>query len=55
MAKRKDSRRKDVNKGQQAINGVTLQRAVAWAVDEKIFAHLKLHGNTKIPNGKLSL
>jgi hypothetical protein len=45
MAKRKDSRKK-VKKTQKPINGETLRRAVAWAVDRKIFAHLKFHGNT---------
>ena len=43
MAKRKDSR----NKGTaRSVNGERLCAAVAWAVDRKIFAHLKLHGNT---------
>jgi hypothetical protein len=28
------------------INGETLRSAVAWAVEEKIFANLKFHGNT---------
>jgi Transposase DDE domain len=41
MAKRKDSHKKT-----RPINGETLQAAVAWAIDEKIFAHLKFHGNT---------
>jgi hypothetical protein len=45
MAKRKDSQKK-VKKSQRLVNGETLRRAVAWAVDRQIFAHLKLHGNT---------
>jgi len=46
MAKRKDALQKVNKKPQQAINGETLRRAVAWTIDQKIFAHLKLHGNT---------
>jgi hypothetical protein len=46
MAKRKDSRKTAKKKDRQPINGATLRAAVAWAVDEKIFAHVKLHGNT---------
>jgi hypothetical protein len=46
MAKRKDALQKVNNKPQRAINGETLRRAVAWTIDQKIFAHLKLHGNT---------
>ena len=42
MAKRKDSRKKP----RHPVNGATLQAAVAWAIDAKIFAHLKVHGNT---------
>lgn len=42
MAKRKDSRRK----AQTLLNGAALRAAVAWIVDAKIFAHLRLHGNT---------
>jgi len=42
MAKRKDSRKKI----EQPINGDTLRAAVAWIVDAKIFADLKVHGNT---------
>jgi Transposase DDE domain len=34
-------------KAQLPINGDTLRTAVAWVLDAKIFAHLKLHGNTK--------
>lgn len=44
MAKRKDSRRG--HKKVTPINGETLRAAVVWAVDKKIFAQLKLHGNT---------
>jgi hypothetical protein len=46
MAKRKDSRKKTTRKPHPLINGETLRRTVVWALDEKIFAHLKLHGNT---------
>src|SRR5437879_13208816 len=28
------------------LNGETLRDAMAWVLNEKIFAHLKLHGNT---------
>jgi len=42
MAKRKDSRKE----ARHPINGETLQAAVGWAIDGKIFAHLKVHGNT---------
>lgn len=41
MSKRKDARNR------QEVNGETLGSAVGWIVDEGIFAHLKLHGNTK--------
>ena len=34
-------------KARLPINGDTLRTAVAWVLDAKIFAHLKLHGNTK--------
>jgi Transposase DDE domain len=46
MAKRKDSRKKANRKAARPINGETLRAAVAWAVDQQIFAHLKVHGNT---------
>jgi hypothetical protein len=46
MAKRKDSRQTVRKKIQRPINGKTLRAAVAWAVDQQIFAQLKLHGNT---------
>jgi Transposase DDE domain len=46
MAKRKDSRRTIPKKGRQPINGATLRAAVTWAVEEQIFTHVKLHGNT---------
>jgi Transposase DDE domain len=39
MAKRKGAQTKPVN-------GETLRAAVAWAIDAKIFADLKFHGNT---------
>jgi DDE family transposase len=42
MAKRTDSRKV----GRRAVNGETLQAAVGWAIDARIFAHLKVHGNT---------
>ena len=45
MAKRKDSRKK-VKKTARPINGETLRNAVSWAVNQQIFAHLKMHGNT---------
>jgi hypothetical protein len=40
------SKRKDAGNRQQ-VNGETLRAAVGWIVDEGIFQHLKLHGNTK--------
>jgi hypothetical protein len=46
MAKRKDSRKKPNKKAARPVNGETLRAAVAWAVDQQIFAHLKVHGNT---------
>lgn len=46
MAKRKDSRKPDRKKGECPINGKALRDAVAWAVDQQIFAQVKLHGNT---------
>jgi len=53
MGKRKDSRRV-VNRNKknkaggrkQRINGETLHAAVSWIIDEGIFEHLKMHGNT---------
>jgi hypothetical protein len=42
MKTRTDSRQKS----QLTINGDTLRKAVAWAIDAKIFAQLKFHGNT---------
>ena len=42
MAKRKDSRKKS----RHALNGETLRTAVTLAIKEKIFAHLRFHGNT---------
>lgn len=45
MAKRKESR-KSAKKAKRPINGETLRAAVAWAVDQQIFAELKVHGNT---------
>jgi hypothetical protein len=42
MAKRTDSRKKE----RRSINGATLRKAVAWAISDKIFAHVKVHGNT---------
>src|SRR5579863_3867267 len=49
MGKRKESRKSSGKKAKrtQAVNGETLRNAVAWAVDAKIFAYLKFHGNTK--------
>jgi Transposase DDE domain len=46
MAKRKDSREPAVRKKDRPLNGETLRAAVEWAVDQRIFAHLKVHGNT---------
>jgi Transposase DDE domain len=50
MQKRKDSRKtakKTAKKNKQPpLNGETLRNAMTWALDAKIFAHLKLHGNT---------
>src|SRR5919108_1464054 len=46
MAKRKDSRKKVNRKAARPINGETLRAAVAWAIDQQIFTHLKVHGNT---------
>ena len=46
MAKRKDSRKTAKKSAERLLNGETLRAAVAWAVDQRIFAHLKLHGNT---------
>jgi Transposase DDE domain len=48
MAKRTDSRnfaRKKRNR-KLSINGKTLRDAVVWAIDRRILAHLKFHGNT---------
>lgn len=42
MAKRTDSRKPR----RQPIDGGTLQAAVTWAINAKIFAHLRVHGNT---------
>src|SRR4029077_5565367 len=42
MAKRTDSRKQ----ARHAVNGERLRAAVGWAIDAKIFAHLKVHGNT---------
>jgi Transposase DDE domain len=44
MAKRKDSRKRVKKKC--PLNGETLRRAVSWAVDRRIFADVKVHGNT---------
>jgi hypothetical protein len=46
MAKRKDSRKTANQKAERLSNGETLRAAVAWAVDQEIFAQLKVHGNT---------
>jgi hypothetical protein len=46
MAKRKDSRKRVPQKSEACLNGETLRAAVAWAVDRRIFAPLKVHGNT---------
>jgi hypothetical protein len=46
MAKRKDSRKSAKKSTDRPLNGETLRTAVGWAVDQRIFAHLKLHGNT---------
>ncbi len=49
MAKRTDSQSSAGKKAKRKVpvNGETLRDAVTWAVDRQIFAHLKLHGNTK--------
>lgn len=45
--KRKTVGSNSVKKNQEKTTNVDLlQRALSWAVDQKIFAHLKLHGNT---------
>ena len=49
MKTRTDSRQK----AQLAINGETLRKAVAWAIDENIFANLKFHGNTSWATSQL--
>src|SRR4051812_9666437 len=46
MVKRKDSRKRRRKLPERPLNGQTLRQAVAWAVDRRIFAHLKVHGNT---------
>jgi len=48
MAKRTDARSSASKKRErkQPVNGETLRDAVAWAIDRRIFAHLKFHGNT---------
>ena len=42
MKKRKESRKVS----RHPINGETLRAAVAWAINAKVFTHLKFHGNT---------
>jgi hypothetical protein len=46
MANGKDAQKTQTNKSQRPLNGETLRAAVAWAVDQRIFAPLKVHGNT---------
>src|SRR5271154_3814231 len=52
MVKRKDSRKsqkkqkKQTRPTRQPLNGQTLSEAVAWAVDQRIFDHSEIHGNT---------
>jgi|SRR5262245_4515078 len=46
MAKRTESRKCVAPKATLEVNGATLRRAVNWAVDARIFAHLRFHGNT---------
>jgi hypothetical protein len=55
MGKRKESRNTAKGKSQRPLNGETLRAAVAWAVDQQIFAHLKVHGNTAWLIGDLIL
>ena len=55
MVKRKDSRKSAKKKRQRPLNGHTLRDAVSWAVDRKIFADLKIHGNTGWQVGDLIL
>lgn len=45
-AKRKDSRTATPKKPRRPLNGETLRAAVAWAIDQRIFASLRVHGNT---------
>jgi hypothetical protein len=42
MARRTDSRKKP----RRPINGQTLREALEWVMQERIFSHLSLHGNT---------
>jgi hypothetical protein len=48
MEKRTDSRKftGERSKRKRPVNGEILRDAVAWAIDRRIFAHLKFHGNT---------
>jgi hypothetical protein len=46
MRTRKDSQQIETGKAERSINGTTLRDAVAWVVDQQIFAQLKFHGNT---------
>lgn len=45
MSKRKESQ-KTAKMATRPVNGETLRTAVAWAVNQQIFAKLKVHGNT---------
>lgn len=55
MSKRTDSRKSAAKKADLPLNGETLRSAVLWAVDQRIFAHLKVHGNTAWQVGDLIL
>jgi hypothetical protein len=46
MARRKDSRKSRQQEAERLLNGETLRAAVAWAIDQRIFASLRVHGNT---------
>jgi Transposase DDE domain len=46
MRTRKDSRRRTTKKSEHLINGDILRDAVAWVIDQGIFANIKFHGNT---------
>jgi hypothetical protein len=55
MSKRTDSQQSATKRADLPINGETLRSAVAWAIDQNIFANLKVHGNTAWQVGDLIL